>query len=402
MNRIDTDSIVDLMFHLKWKSGYASHTDCYQASNVNVWRDHFPPVLLNSMMTKSSGDRIELSLDQDEILPAADPKKIFRIDARQFDRNFDSDTMNQPRQGRYYPKGILKGIANVFKENVEPFRIVNLNNGYLQVDLNHPLSGKSLKLTTIIGRVEKKNIERGGSSLDWIETLTSGPGMQARWENNETDYFCEESFYRDDITPDSEFYSKPRLVQHIDDTAIEMVRNTYDRFVDDGMRVLDLMSSWQSHFPHKKKFAQSTGLGLNAKELQTNPQLHDYVVQDLNKNGVLPFESDHFDVVTCTVSIEYLIHPLAVFDEIARVLRPNGNFVITFSNRYFPTKAIQIWKDIHEFERMGLVLEYFIRSGKFKDLQTYSIRGLPRPREDKYYPDLRFSDPLYAVWGQKL
>ena len=402
MNRIETDSIVDLMFHLKWKSGSASHTDCYQASNVNVWRDHFPPVLLDSMMTKSSGDRIELSLDQGEILPAVDPKKIFRIEARQFDRNFDSNAMIQPRQGRYYPRGILKGIANVFKENVEPFRIVDLNNGYLQVDLNHPLSGKSLNLTTIIGRVEKKNTERGGTSLDWIETLTSGPGMQARWENNATDYFCEESFYRDDMTPDSEFYCKPRLVQHIDDTAIEMVRNTYDRFVDDGMRVLDLMSSWQSHFPHKKNLAQSTGLGLNAKELQTNPQLHDYVVQDLNKNGVLPFESDHFDVVTCTVSIEYLVHPLAVFNEIARVLKPNGNFVITFSNRYFPTKAIKIWKDIHEFERMGLVLEYFIRSRKFKNLQTYSIRGLPRPREDNYYPDLRFSDPLYAVWGQKL
>jgi hypothetical protein len=50
---------------------------------------------------------------------------------------------------------------------------------------------------------------------------------------------------------------------------------------------------------------------------------------------------------------------------------------------------------------MGLVLEYFIRSGRFKDLHTYSIRGLPRPHNDKYYPDLRYSDPVYAVWGRK-
>ena len=115
----------------------------------------------------------------------------------------------------------------------------------------------------------------------------------------------------------------------------------------------------------------------------------------------MPYESEYFDVAVCTVSIEYLIHPLAVFNEIARVLKPDGNFVITFSNRWFPTKAIKVWKEIHEFERMGLVLEYFIRSGRFKDLQTYSIRGLPRPREDKYYPDLRFSDPIYAVWGRR-
>jgi hypothetical protein len=50
---------------------------------------------------------------------------------------------------------------------------------------------------------------------------------------------------------------------------------------------------------------------------------------------------------------------------------------------------------------MGLVLEYFIRSGGFKNLQTYSIRGLPRPHDDKYFPDLPFSDPIFAVWGQK-
>jgi hypothetical protein len=50
---------------------------------------------------------------------------------------------------------------------------------------------------------------------------------------------------------------------------------------------------------------------------------------------------------------------------------------------------------------MGLVLEYFIRSGGFKNLQTYSIRGLPRLHDDKYFPDLLLSDPIFAVWKQK-
>ena len=113
------------------------------------------------------------------------------------------------------------------------------------------------------------------------------------------------------------------------------------------------------------------------------------------------FESNSFDAVVCTVSIEYLIDPLAVSAEVSRVLRPDGYFIVTFSNRWFPTKAIKIWKELHEFERMGMVLEYFIRSGGFKDLQTYSIRGLPRPHDDKYFPDLWYSDPVYAVWGQK-
>ena len=125
------------------------------------------------------------------------------------------------------------------------------------------------------------------------------------------------------------------------------------------------------------------------------------VVQDLNLNTRLPFDANSFDAAICTVSVEYLINPLAVFKEISRVLRADGYFIVTFSNRWFPTKAIRIWQELHEFERMGLVLEYFMRSGGFRNLQTYSIRGLPRPHDDRYYPDLRYSDPIYAVWGQK-
>ena len=401
MNSVDNDSIVDLMFNLGWKSNYASHTDCYQASNVNIWRDHFPPDFLSSLMGRRPGDRVETKFKKGDILPAVNPEKIFEIKTEQFRANFKPDSFAGPCQGRFYPRGILKGVSNVFRENIEPFRLVSLNNGHMNVDFNHPLSGKDLTLTTMVARVESKEAERGGTSTDWLEVVTAGPGMQARWQENQTNYFCDDALSRDDSTPDAEFYVQPRFTQHIDNTAIEMVRNTYDRFLYDGMRVLDLMSSWQSHLPQKTKLENFVGLGLNEKELRRNPRLHDYAVHDLNQNPVLPFESDHFDVVVNTVSIEYLIYPLEIFSEIARVLKSNGYFVVTFSNRWFPTKSIKIWKEIHEFERMGLVLEYFIRSGKFKDLHTYSIRGLPRPHEDRYYPDLRFSDPVYAVWGRK-
>jgi SAM-dependent methyltransferase len=167
------------------------------------------------------------------------------------------------------------------------------------------------------------------------------------------------------------------------------------------MQVLDLMSSWHSHVPADLNFKRFVGLGLNESELKKNSCLSETVVQDLNMDSRLPFESNSFDAAICTVSVEYLINPLAVFEEISRVLRTDGYFIVTFSNRWFPTKSIKIWKELHEFERMGLVLEYFLRSGGFKNLQTYSIRGLPRPLGDKYYPDLSYSDPIYAVWGQK-
>jgi SAM-dependent methyltransferase len=99
--------------------------------------------------------------------------------------------------------------------------------------------------------------------------------------------------------------------------------------------------------------------------------------------------------------VEYLVSPLTVFTEVNRVLRPGGRFIVSFSNRWFPPKVVRIWEDIHEFERPALVLEYFLRSGGYTDLQTWSMRGLPRPADDKYADRLALSDPLFAVWGSR-
>jgi hypothetical protein len=50
---------------------------------------------------------------------------------------------------------------------------------------------------------------------------------------------------------------------------------------------------------------------------------------------------------------------------------------------------------------MGLVLAYFRRKDGFHHLPTYSVRGLMRPSHDKYFGQLRYADPVYAVWGEK-
>ncbi len=401
LNRINSDSIVDMIFHLKWKSDTAVHTDGYQASRVNIWRDYLPPFLLDQIKSKQVGERIEMHLKSKDVLPPFDNQNLFQVKINQFDRRFASDAIGTPKVGRFYPKGLLKNVAGVFSANVQPFRCVQLNNGDMTVDFNHPLSAKDLILSAIIGKVETKTTERGGSSVDWMEILTTGPGMQERWQSRQTDFFSDDAFRRDDERPDSRFYREPRYVQHIDGTAIEMVKSTYGRFLMNDMRVLDLMSSWQSHLPENLRFKCLAGLGLNEHELSKNSRLTESVVQDLNVDSRLPFASNSFDAVVCTVSVEYLIDPLTVFEEVSRVLRPDGYFIVTFSNRWFPTKAIKIWQELHEFERMGLVQEYFLRAGGFKDLHTYSIRGLPRPRDDKYFPEFLFSDPVYAVWGRK-
>lgn len=395
-----SDTLSSILFQLDWKSENADHTDCFMGNRVNFWRDYLPHHVGNTLMDRFAGETVTIELDPGKITNAADSKNIFSVKNRQFDRRHDPRTTTEPRNGRFFPKGILRDMTGIFRQNIEPFRVIDSGTEGIGVDFNHPLGNRKLTLSMNIQEVWEKQNERGGSSEDWMQVITQGPGMQVRYNGSPTDFFSDDPFARLDTEPDSIFYEQPRLVNHIDDTAIEQISGIYARFIKEDMDVLDLMSSWTSHIPEAARPKTLTGLGMNRQELKANRQLTDYRVHDLNKDPGLPFDSDAFDLVLCTVSIEYLTRPFDVFREVHRVLRPGGHFVVTFSNRWFEPKAIDIWKKIHEFERMGLVLEYFMESKKWEKLSTFSIRNLPRPVTDKYFPQFLFSDPVYCVWGQ--
>ncbi len=401
MRKIDQDSVADISFEMKWRSPQAAHTERYEAVKANFWRDIFPGNLYEELMGKSAGDRVQLSLEPGKGLPAYNPAKHFALARDRFDTKFVPETETLPRAGRFYPKGILRDVAGVFPQNVEPFRCAGVRNGHLHADFNHPLAGYPVELSAGVQKVEEKISECGGTCNDWLEVLASGPGMQARWQKHPTDYFSDRPFDREDMTADRDFCVQPRFVYHLDTAAIGAVREIYGRLLKDGMKVLDLMGSWTSHIPDDICPEKLTGLGMNITELEKNERLTDRVVHDLNENPQLPFASGSYDAIVCTVSVEYLIHPEAVFHEMARVLKPGGLAVMTFSNRWFPPKVIKIWKELSEFERMGLVLEYFSGTGKFRNLETFSLRGLPRPWDDKYFPRMRHADPVFAVWGTR-
>jgi SAM-dependent methyltransferase len=194
-------------------------------------------------------------------------------------------------------------------------------------------------------------------------------------------------FARDDPSPDTDFYRPPRFVTHIDDAAIAAVGGLYAELDVKG-DVLDLMGSWVSHFPITP--AHLTVLGLNAAELAANPQAENWLVHDLNADPRLPFEDAAFDAVVCCVSVDYLARPVAVFADVARVVRPGGLFVCTFSNRLFPTKAVRGWLYASEEERRGIVVEYFRAAG-----------GWGEPVAERRTPVGHRGDPLDAVWARR-
>jgi SAM-dependent methyltransferase len=194
-------------------------------------------------------------------------------------------------------------------------------------------------------------------------------------------------FDRADETPDATFYAPPRLVTHIDDHAITEVGRLYDELGVHG-DVLDLMGSWTSHFrtpPQRLRV-----LGMNRVELDANLLAAERIVHDLNADPHLPLPDRSVDDVVCCASVDYLVRPIEVFRDVARVLRPGGRFVCTFSNRVFPTKAIRGWLYADDDERCAIVAAYFRESLAFAE-----------PTVERRTPAEHRGDPLYAVWAAR-
>jgi hypothetical protein len=195
------------------------------------------------------------------------------------------------------------------------------------------------------------------------------------------------AFARQDDGDDLAFYAPPRLVTHIDETATRALAECYRELVPEGARVLDLMSSWVSHLPDDRSFAEVVGHGMNAEELAANPRLSRWFVQDFNRVTALPLEDGAFDAALCCVGVQYLQRPLEVLGEVRRVLSPGAPFIVSFSNRCFPTKAVAIWRALDTSGHAQLVRLYLERSG-FTDVSVRLLR------------DGRDSDPLVAVIGR--
>ena len=198
-----------------------------------------------------------------------------------------------------------------------------------------------------------------------------------------------DAYGREDESPDDEFYREARLVTHIDEGAIAAVTQLYREHFPAAGAVLDLMSSWVSHLPVEGSYRRVAGLGMNAVELAANPQLSEWVVHDLNRDPRLPYGAGEFDGAAICVSIDYLVRPVKVLQDTARVLRPGAPLVITFSNRCFPTKAIAAWLQMDDAEHVRLVAQWMREAGAWEDVTAHDRS----PRR---------GDPLYAVVGRAI
>jgi ubiquinone/menaquinone biosynthesis C-methylase UbiE len=104
-----------------------------------------------------------------------------------------------------------------------------------------------------------------------------------------------------------------------------------------------------------------------------------------------------FDVVLCTVSVQYLKQPEKVFAEVYRVLRPGGVCVVSFSNRMFYEKAVAAWRDGSDYSRTQLVKQYFQCVDGFTAPEV--VKKLPEAKSAPPKP-LAFITNLFASAGR--
>jgi SAM-dependent methyltransferase len=195
------------------------------------------------------------------------------------------------------------------------------------------------------------------------------------------------AFDRQDGDDDLLFYGMPRLVTHIDEGARQALTDFYRARLPAGARLFDLMSSWVSHLPEDRSYGEVVGHGMNAEELAANPRLTRWFVQDLNRAPALPLEDGVFNAALCCVSVQYLQRPVEVFREVRRVSAAGAPFIVSFSNRCFPTKAVAIWQALDLRGHAALVGLYLERAG-FGEVSAQLLR------------DGRDCDPLVVVVGR--
>ncbi|MCX7913667.1 MAG: methyltransferase domain-containing protein [Thermodesulfovibrionales bacterium] len=404
MERIDFNCMVETLITANWNSSIGRHVENFFC-NINVAKELnlFPEEFIRQFIEKEEKESFTLNIKKGQLFNFS-KDNIISIPKGQFlpPRTYRN---KQPLLGRFYPSSFFTALSGVFSPKIKPVRIIAIkeDSSEILIDTNVPLSKYDIALDVTIEKITRNLTDTRGECKNWLSILLeSGPGMQVRSDGTETDFEFEsfEGFQREDESDDSIFYRKPRLTAHIDSRCNENLLELYRKILPPKGTFLDLMSSYQSHIPDNRNY-YVVGLGLNAEEMNKNQRLGEYIVHDLNKNPQLPFGDEEFDAVVCDLSIEYVVKPFYLISQIKRVLKTNGVVTFSFSNRYFPQKVIKVWVDLHEFERLGYVLELLLRSGGFYNFQTFSYRGYSRPKDDKYFGYTFLSDPLYVVYAVK-
>jgi SAM-dependent methyltransferase len=155
-----------------------------------------------------------------------------------------------------------------------------------------------------------------------------------------------------------------------------------------GARLLDAGAGecqYKKHCGHLKYVAQDNAVydGTGAPGLQMNKwdfSRIDIVSDILN----IPEPDASFDAVLCTEVLEHLPDPVRALDEMARLLRPGGTFIITapfwslthFAPYHYATGFNRYFYEVH-LGRLGFDIVDMVPNGNFFECVGQEVRRIP-------------------------
>ncbi len=400
---IDEKQNLSILIDVQWQDELATYKDSNFILKTNFWRDFYPAVFDYQIKRAELNQTLNINYAAGDLIENNYSSSLIQtISIKKFNQYYSGPIAIQPTVGRFYPRGMIEGVADCFKMDNRPFRILSKTDDTLEIDLNHPLARYPIQVSATITDVFDANQQNGGRCNDIAETITTnGPGFQVPLASTPFDFSQGMPFSRKIEDDDAVFYDAIETIPVVDQAALEQLTLFYSKHLKDHSNILDLMAGPDSYIPEEVNDLDITGLGLKEKDLEANSALNQYTLHDLNKQPELPFDDQQFDAVICSFSVEYMTQPIKIFQQIARILKPGGVLLIGFSDRFFEKKAIGLWDDLHTFERMGIVLEYFRQAGEFEDLHTESIRGLIRHNNDPFINKNVFSCPMFMLSGKR-
>jgi len=220
--------------------------------------------------------------------------------------------------------------------------------------------------------------------------------------------FLKEDFFRADGSSDKYFYTVPRFNYLVDESAISALTQYYRRNIPKGSTILDIGSSWTSHFPLEfpQTMKRICGVGMNPLELRENEQLNEWEAIDLNAVAVpletdidplIKYEDNSFDIITISLTMEYLIYPVEILREVHRLLKPNtGKLIIAESNKIWPIKTISMWMQMNDLEHLELLNRYLVYAGGFNQPAVYNITASGGPDSKMKF------DHMYVLEATKI
>ena len=138
--------------------------------------------------------------------------------------------------------------------------------------------------------------------------------------------------------------------------------------------VLELLPGPRGLLPDSFRKIQTVGAGGCRRDMLQNDSLHHRVLLDPGRAEALPFQSDTFASVALFFGVETLADWAGTVEEVCRVLKPGGTFLVVYSTVAASDAAVPGWNLKDDGEKLAVVNAGFEFVEEFGPPEAFGTR----------------------------